>query len=113
MHELSIAMSVIDLAVEQMELHGGKRVVRFTLDIGMLSGVVPEALEFALDEAVRNTVVEGAEQEINYIEAKARCNDCDTAFMTEDYIAVCSSCSSFNTTLLKGKELRLKTIEIE
>lgn len=113
MHELSIAMSIVDLAREQMKQHGATSVLRFDMDIGELSGVVIDALEFALEEAVRGTELQGAERHIELIPGKAYCHDCKLEFPASDYIILCKKCGGFNTDLVSGKELRLKTMEIE
>jgi len=47
MHELSIAMSILDLAQEEADRNGGATVAAIHLKIGPLSGVVPQALESA------------------------------------------------------------------
>jgi hydrogenase nickel incorporation protein HypA/HybF len=55
MHELSIAMSILDAAEEEAENHGGARVAAIYLKIGSLSGVVPDALLAAYELARENT----------------------------------------------------------
>jgi hydrogenase nickel incorporation protein HypA/HybF len=51
MHELSIALSIIDAACEEAERHAGARVVAVHLKLGPLSGVVKEALVSAYELA--------------------------------------------------------------
>ena len=46
MHELSIAMSIVDMAQEEAERHGGVQVQAVHLKLGRLAGVVKEALFF-------------------------------------------------------------------
>ena len=60
MHELSIAMSIVDLATEEAQRQGAVRVEAVHLKLGALSGVVKEALLFSWDLACRETPVEGA-----------------------------------------------------
>ena len=55
MHELSIAMSVLELAEEEAERRGGAQVTAIFLRIGALSGVVAEALTSAFELAVEST----------------------------------------------------------
>ena len=55
MHELSIAMSILDAAEEEAENHGGGRISAIYLKIGALSGVVPDALTAAYELARENT----------------------------------------------------------
>ena len=55
MHEMSITQGVVDLC----ESHsGGRRVTSVTLEIGDLSGVVPDAIEFCFDACTRETQLE-------------------------------------------------------
>lgn len=66
MHEMSIAMSLVELACEKAAaLDGGPRVEALHLRIGSLSGVVPDALLFSFDLAAKGTAVEGARLEID------------------------------------------------
>ncbi len=60
MHELSIAMSIIESVEEEIAAHPAASVERVTVTIGDLSGVVPEALRFAWEPAVRDTRLTGA-----------------------------------------------------
>lgn len=61
MHELSIAMSMIDMASEEVVRHGGGRVCALHLKLGRLSGVVHEALAFSYEIACQGTALEGSQ----------------------------------------------------
>ncbi|HYG35135.1 MAG TPA: hydrogenase maturation nickel metallochaperone HypA, partial [Clostridia bacterium] len=64
MHELSIMDSALNLALDQARKAGAKRICGIRLRIGALSGVVPEALEFAFEALVTGTLAEGAKLSI-------------------------------------------------
>ncbi len=64
MHELSIALSLVDLASEKALAIGPVRVDTVFVRIGPLSGVVKDALLFCFDEAARGSAIEGARLEI-------------------------------------------------
>ena len=49
MHELSIARSIVELVEEQADNRGASVVEELELEIGHLSGVEIQTLEFALD----------------------------------------------------------------
>jgi hydrogenase nickel incorporation protein HypA/HybF len=55
MHELSIAMSILDLAEEEAEKHGEKQITAIHVKVGELSGVVAEALSNAYELAREQT----------------------------------------------------------
>jgi hydrogenase nickel incorporation protein HypA/HybF len=112
MHELSIAMNIIEIAEEQCRQHRGIAVKAVTLEIGCLCGVVPEALEFALQSAKEGTLAESAEFTIEMVEGMARCTECGTGFSTEEYINACPDCASFKTEVEQGREMRVKSLQI-
>jgi hydrogenase nickel incorporation protein HypA/HybF len=60
MHELSIALSMIEMATEEVERRGGGRVTALYLKLGSLSGVVKEALTFSYEIACQGTPLEGS-----------------------------------------------------
>jgi hydrogenase nickel incorporation protein HypA/HybF len=55
MHELSIAMSILDIAQEEAERHGNRQVEAIHLRIGAMSGIVKEALLSAYELAAEQT----------------------------------------------------------
>ena len=55
MHELSIANSIVESLTEEMAGTLG-RILTVRLDVGVLSGVVPDALEFAWGAACEGPV---------------------------------------------------------
>ena len=58
MHELSIAMSILDLAEEEALKHDGARVSAIHVKIGEMSGVVAQALTNAYELAREQTPFE-------------------------------------------------------
>jgi hydrogenase nickel incorporation protein HypA/HybF len=60
MHELSIAVNIIEVAEEEMIRHGGQRVRAVHLKLGPLAGVAKEALRFSFDLACQGTATEGS-----------------------------------------------------
>lgn len=113
MHEMSIALSIVDLAEEQAKrAHAGK-VVEIELDIGSLSGIEIEALNFALEIAVKETLLEAARIKINRIEAVSECLTCGNTFVSEGFIHLCPSCRKTNIRILRGKEMQVKSLLVE
>jgi hydrogenase nickel incorporation protein HypA/HybF len=113
MHEMSIALSIIDLAADQAGKAGAEKIVEVELDIGTLSGVQIDALSFALDIAARDTVMESASIKINRIEAMSECMDCGHLFDAAGYVNQCPKCKEMNTFIRKGKEMLVKSLLVE
>ncbi len=110
MHELSIVMGIIDIAEEQAKKAGVKEFDSIELEIGTLSGIVTEALDFAWQSAVGGTVLEKAERKIISIKAVSRCIDCGNEFSTAALYEKCPRCGSYVTNLIKGNELKVKSL---
>ena len=53
-------------------------------EIGQLSGVIKESLEFAFEETLKTTVLENATIIISETKGIARCNNCGTEFENPD-----------------------------
>ena len=113
MHELSIAMSIVEIAEQNVRQANRSEVTEIELDVGKLSGVVFDALEFAMVEAVKDTVLENAKRKINCIPGKAKCNDCGCEFEVEDIYTPCPKCASFDNEVISGKELKVKSLIVE
>ena len=60
MHELSIAMSIVDLAQEEADRRGGVQIKAVHLRLGLLSGVVKDALLSSYEMACADTCLEGS-----------------------------------------------------
>jgi hydrogenase nickel incorporation protein HypA/HybF len=112
MHELSIAISIVEIVEEEARQAGAHAIDKVHLEIGSLSGVMPDALEFAMKEAVIGTSLQNSNIEIDFIQAVAVCEDCCQEFETTDHYKACPFCNSLNTNFIKGKELKIKSIEI-
>ncbi len=61
MHELSIALSIIEGASQEASNRGGAEVHAVHLKLGALSGVVKDALLFSYGLACEGTLLEGSE----------------------------------------------------
>jgi hydrogenase nickel incorporation protein HypA/HybF len=108
MHELGITRNIVAIVGDAAK---GRRVSRVTLEVGKLSGVMADAIAFCFDMVARDTELDGATLEINEIEGHARCLTCGTEFAAPTLFAACI-CGSRRTLLLKGEELKVKTMEL-
>jgi len=110
MHELAISEAIVSEVCERV---GDTSVVRVVLEIGRLSGVVPDAVRFCFDLAARSTVLEGAALEIMEIPGLARCRSCQAPVALGDcHIGTCAGCGSVDLDVVGGQELRIKCVEV-
>ncbi len=112
MHELSIAMGIVEIAENETKKANAKSVSLIELEIGTLSGIEISSLEFVWPMAVKDSVLEKAERKIEIITAKAVCVDCDQEFELEQHYDVCPNCGSYFKSILKGREMRVKALEV-
>ncbi len=112
MHELSIALGIVKIAEDETAKAKAKKVTKIELEIGVLAGVEIDSLNFVWSSAVQDTVLENAEKEILIIEGKGKCIDCNTEFEMDNIYDCCPECGSNFKGILKGKELRVKAIEV-
>ena len=110
MHELSIVMSILDIAEEKVREHHAHTVESIELEIGQLAGIEWEAMNFAWDTAIRNTVLENSKREIIKVEGKARCLECSNEFSSPALFTPCPSCGSLFADIFQGKDLRIKSL---
>jgi len=110
MHELSIALSIIHLAEEVALKEQADSVSSIDIEIGTLSGVVIEALEFAMETTVINTKLENAKINLLKIPGKAKCKNCNLIFETNDLLSLCPNCKQANFNIVEGKQLRIKSL---
>ncbi len=113
MHELSIMDSALTLALEQAQKAGATRVHVLRLRIGALSGVVPEALQFAFEALAQGTPAEGGELAIEQIPARFWCAHCAREFQSDDMFADCPDCHQPSGDLRAGREMEVASMEIE
>jgi hydrogenase nickel incorporation protein HypA/HybF len=113
MHELSIMQSALSLALDQARQAGAARVHTIRLRIGALSGVVPDALEFAFEALAPGTLAEGAALAIEHVPARFWCATCSREFQSEDMFAECPECHSLSGELRAGREMELASLEID
>jgi hydrogenase nickel incorporation protein HypA/HybF len=110
MHEMSITQSVVEIC----EGHaGGRRVTDVVLEIGELSGVVPDSIEFCFEACTKGTLLEGARLSIETVPALGRCPDCGAQSPVLSLFDPCAGCGAYGLALVCGDELRVKELELE
>lgn len=114
MHELSIAMEILDIVDGEAQKAGASKVTLVKLQIGSLSGVETDSLSFCFDTIKgEKKVLSDAELVIDEIPIRAHCSPCDKDFSGEGHLLRCPACEGFQTKLLQGDELKVVEIEVD
>ena len=113
MHELSIAISLVEIAEEEAQRLGA-RVSAVHLRLGALSGVVKEALESSYEMACAATALQGSRLVIEEVPVVVYCPRCDEQRPLESVqLFCCSVCGTPTPDVRQGKEMDLVALEVE
>lgn len=112
MHEVSLMQDTLILAVKEAKKAGGSRIHRVMMQIGPLSGVVPEALSFAFDILAKDTMAEGATLEIEPVPIVCYCAGCGREFTPPDMLCECPDCGAPSLDVRRGREMHLRSLEV-
>ena len=113
MHELSIAMGIVEAAMDEAK----QRNVQMSavhLRLGALSGVVKDALLFSYEVACQDTPLEGSRLVIEEVPVAVLCPKCKERRVLESVQWFsCPECSSPTGEIRQGKELEVYALEVE
>ena len=110
MHEMPIAVDIVDRAVEAAEQHGATRIEQIEVQLGVMRQVVPEALELAFLVVSEGTPAQGAELRISEEKIVAVCRNCQCRFAPEIDRFVCPQCERADARIVAGNDIILKTV---
>lgn len=114
MHELSIAMSIVEMAQEEAERRGSAHVQAVRLRLGQLSGVVKEALLSSYEMACQATLLEGSQLLIEEVPVEVFCPRCEgPRLVSSIQWFCCPECGTPTPTVVRGKELEVVALEID
>lgn len=112
MHELSIALSMIEQIEEEAPQHGGGSIEAVYLRVGVMSGVDAQALRFAYDLARQGTRLADARLEIEVVPLLVYCPHCSLTHSPAPMNIGCPRCVTSEQQILQGKELEVRAFEI-
>ena len=113
MHELGICdaiLKTVDGIVKEEQL---TVVHKITLELGMLSGVVPSFMTDCWQADIDGTPYADTLLEIETINGIARCEDCGYEFSADLDRMYCPKCAGRRLTPLTGTDLTIKEIEAD
>jgi len=112
MHELSIAMSIVDMALEEAE-NRGVAIEGVHIDLGWLSGVVADALLFSYEMACSGTPLEGSRLVIREVPVEIYCATCKAQRALNSIQGFCCPlCGAPASDVIHGRELAITGLEV-
>lgn len=113
MHELSIAMSIVELAEEEAERRG-VQIDAVHLKLGALSGVVKAALLSCYEMACENTPLEGSRLAVEEVPVVIFCPSCRAQRpLSSVQLFCCPECGTPCSEIVQGRELEVVALEIQ
>lgn len=116
MHEISIAGGIIDIALDYAKKQNAESVKEVWLEVGELTSLNPDQLQFIFQNLTKNTVLEGARFRIDMIKPVIECNQCSyhggiKFFQALHYVLPvihCPACDSTDVEILQGRDCTVK-----
>jgi hydrogenase nickel incorporation protein HypA/HybF len=113
MHEFAICENLLKQVSSIAAEHEGSAVDSIHLQIGPLSGIVPELLRSAFPIAAANTVAAGAQLVIHPAPVRVHCRHCHADSEASPSHLLCAACGDWHTQLLSGDEMLLERVELK
>jgi hydrogenase nickel incorporation protein HypA/HybF len=113
MHELSIAISMIDQILEESDNRGGLEVEAVHLRLGVFSGVDKDALMFAYELACEGSPLAGSRLVIETIPLVIYCEACGKNRTPPSvYQLSCPECGTPGQKIVTGREIEVASLEV-
>ena len=113
MHEMSLCEGILQILEDNAKTQGFKQVKTVWLEIGVLSGVEPEAMLFSFDAVTRGTLADHATLEIIELPGQAWCMQCAANVEVKQRFDECPTCGSYQLQVVGGEEMKIKELEVE
>jgi hydrogenase nickel incorporation protein HypA/HybF len=113
MHEVSIAQSLLKIAVENCEQKGYKRIEAIKVKVGRASGVMADALLFAFDAVKIGTIADKAILNIEEVSVSGFCESCKKKFTVDEaFVINCPLCGNISLRIETGHELYIEEMDV-
>jgi hydrogenase nickel incorporation protein HypA/HybF len=112
MHELSLLENVRAILEDHAREQNFTRVEEITLQIGALSCVEKEALFFAFESAMKNSLAENAVLHFQTIAGQGRCQQCGQLTVMEMLYDACKHCEYHRVDVVAGLEMKITELKV-
>jgi len=113
MHEVSIALDLLNIATQQCRKSGYSKIEAINLKIGRASGIMPDALIFSFDAIKKDSLADGALLNIEEVPVSGVCRECSSTFtVDEEYVLSCPVCKSSLFNIISGREMDIIDMEV-
>jgi hydrogenase nickel incorporation protein HypA/HybF len=114
MHEIQVMESILDIALKHAKRSHVKKIVSIHLEIGELSDLEDEWIQYYFDLLSKNTIARDAKLNIKKMPIVVQCDKCKMKYnVKKEEIgdAACPGCHCQACTLISGSEYYVKDME--
>jgi len=111
-HELGIANSIMEMVLDEMSKKNLTIVNKIVLELGVLTDIVPDTLDFNFEIITKDTALANTKLEIKHIPLRACCEKCSVEFEVENFFFACPACHSRQVRVTQGEELNVAYLEV-
>ena len=122
MHEFGVSQEIAKVVLHHAEEQNAAKVLRVEIEIGELSFLNPEQIEFWVKISFEKTIADEAEINIEITKPQVSCADCgylgelrieeDPMYHVLSPSFSCPKCNSSKIEIEKGRECLIKRIEM-
>ncbi len=115
MHELPVMKSILDIVLQQAQIHHVRSVLAVHLEVGRLSDLEEEWMQRYFDYLSKDTIARDAKIKIQWNPIVFRCESCGKSFDVERENLrdlACPFCTRKSLSLVSGREYRIRNLEV-
>lgn len=123
MHEFSFANQILQTCLRSATRYDAKKINNVRLEVGEFTLIVPETLRYCWKIATKGSIAESSKLIIEQVPGRIKCNECgqegDATYDDQDHglvgfnIFKCRACGATNTTIVQGREMKIKNMAIK
>lgn len=112
MHELSLAESLRELIEEQALAEKFTKIEVVYLEVGQLSHVEADAMQFCFDSVMQGSLAEGAKLIISRPKGIGECLHCNKQSKIDHLYDPCTHCGEFGLKVIKGDQVKITSLKV-
>jgi hydrogenase nickel incorporation protein HypA/HybF len=113
MHEFTITQTILSIVLQKArEVQAGK-ITRIDLQVGRLTGFIPESIQLQFAILSKGTAAEGANLTFRQPPARVHCRKCNIEFSSESFDLACPDCHTLEIDVLCGQELWVDSMDVD
>jgi len=113
LHEMSIVQNLISIVKEEMVKNNATRLRSVRVNIGEMSGIVPEALRTCFEIIIAKSDMEGAVLKMDVSPLIGYCRKCKNDFEVIEYKFSCPECDTNDIDIISGREMNVVELEVD